>query len=62
MYSLGHEACVNGHPIMRPLIMEFPDDEKVANMTDQWLLGSGLMAAPVMNASGVRKYICLMIN
>jgi alpha-glucosidase len=55
IYSLAHEGFTNGRPIMRPLIMEFPDDEKVANMTDQWLLGSGLMAAPVMNAGGVRK-------
>ena len=44
-----------GEPIMRPLMMEFPNDEKVANMTDQWLLGTGLMAAPVLNAGGTRK-------
>jgi alpha-glucosidase len=54
MYSLGHEAYSTGAPIMRPLIMEFPADTAVANMTDEWLVGKGLLAAPVLNAGGKR--------
>ena len=55
LYSLGLNAYFSGEPVMRPLMMEFPGDDKVANMTDQWLLGKGLMAAPVMNAGGIRE-------
>jgi alpha-glucosidase len=55
LYSLGHEAYRTGAPIMRPLIMEFPADITVANMTDEWLVGKGLLAAPVLNADGTRK-------
>ena len=39
---------------MRPLVMEFPADTTVANMTDEWLVGKGLLAAPVLNEGGKR--------
>jgi alpha-glucosidase len=55
IYSLGHEAYNTGAPIMRPLVMEFPADTTVANMTDEWLVGKGLLAAPVLNAGGKRN-------
>ena len=55
IYSLGLDAYYTGQPIMRPLVMEFPNDEHVVNMTNQWLLGNGLMAAPLLNAGGKRQ-------
>lgn len=55
IYSLGHEAYNSGAPIMRPLVMEFPADTTVANMRDEWLVGKGLLAAPVLNAGGKRN-------
>jgi alpha-glucosidase len=54
IYSLGHEAYTTGAPIMRPLLMEFPSDTMVANMTDEWLVGKGLLAAPVLDSGGMR--------
>jgi alpha-glucosidase len=50
-YSLAHEAAEKGTPLMRPLAMEFPDDPQVANLTNQWLMGKGLMAAPILTVS-----------
>jgi len=55
IYSLGHEAYNTGAPIMRPLVMEFPTDTTVANMTDEWLVGKGLLAAPILDTGGKRK-------
>jgi alpha-glucosidase len=55
IYSLGHEAYTTGAPVMRPLVMEFPADTTVANLSDEWLLGKGLLAAPVLNEGGKRK-------
>jgi len=40
--------------MMRPLIMEFQKDTTVANITDEWLLGKGLLAAPVLDSGGKR--------
>lgn len=53
-YSLAYEAHETGAPLMRPLLMEFPDDPKIANLSDQWLMGRGLMAAPILQQGGKR--------
>ncbi len=54
-YSLSHENHTTAAPLMRPLAMEFPGDEKVATRTDEWLLGKGLLAAPLLNEGGTRN-------
>ena len=54
-YSLAHEAYRTGAPLMRPLLMEFPNDPKVANLSSQWLIGRGLMAAPLLQEGGKRS-------
>lgn len=53
-YSLAFENHQTAAPLIRPLVMEFPDDEKVSNMTDEWLVGKGLLVAPVLSPGGVR--------
>lgn len=55
IYSLGHEAYQTGAPIMRPLVMEFPNDTSVANLRNEWLVGKGLLAAPVLDSGGSRR-------
>jgi alpha-glucosidase len=54
-YSLAHETYQTGLPWMRPLAMEFPGDPRVANLTDQWMVGSSLLAAPVLAEGGKRE-------
>ncbi|NNM84573.1 MAG: DUF5110 domain-containing protein, partial [Phycisphaerales bacterium] len=44
-----------GTPIMRPMFMEFPDDPSLADMTSQWMIGSGLMVAPILHHSSERS-------
>ena len=46
--SLAHENHRTAMPLMRPLMMEFPDDPKVTNESSEWLMGSGLLAAPIL--------------
>ena len=53
-YSLGYEAFETGVPLMRPLAMEFPDDKQVANMSDEWLMGPSLLAAPILQTGNKR--------
>src|SRR3954452_17942747 len=40
---------------MRPLVMEFPYDPKVADLSDQWLIGKSLMTAPVLQEGAVSR-------
>jgi alpha-glucosidase len=53
-YSLAFGNTMTAAPLMRPLVMEFPSDDKVSGMTDEWLMGNGLLAAPVMSQGGSR--------
>lgn len=54
-YSLAHETFGTGVPLMRPLVMEFPDDPQVANLSDEWLMGDSLLAAPILQEGGKRS-------
>jgi alpha-glucosidase len=56
-YSLAYEASEKGTPLMRPLAMTYPDDPQVANLTNQWLMGDGLMAAPVMTQAATERSV-----
>ncbi|HUE37336.1 MAG TPA: glycoside hydrolase family 31 protein, partial [Candidatus Acidoferrum sp.] len=53
-YSLAHQTFETGIPLMRPLVMEFPRDPAVANISDEWLMGPSLLAAPILTPGGKR--------
>jgi alpha-glucosidase len=53
-YSLAFENHQTAAPLMRPLVMEFPNDEKVSGLADEWLMGKSLLAAPILNQGGAR--------
>ncbi|MGV8977708.1 MAG: alpha-xylosidase [Cellulomonas sp.] len=49
---VGIEAHTAGTPVMRPMILEFPDDRATAGIDTQYMLGDALLVAPVFNAVG----------
>jgi alpha-glucosidase len=53
-YSLAHDTFETGVSLMRPLLMEYPDDSNVLNMSDEWLMGPSLLAAPILQPGGKR--------
>ena len=50
------EASLEGLPVMRPMVLEFPDDPACAYLDCQFMIGSCLLAAPVFNEKGIVKY------
>lgn len=42
----------NGVPVMRPMVMEFPEDPACAYLDRQYMLGDSLLIAPVFSESG----------
>ncbi|ACQ79582.1 glycoside hydrolase family 31 [Beutenbergia cavernae DSM 12333] len=48
----GYEAHTDGIPVMRPMVLEFPDDPGAAVVETQYLLGANLLVAPVFSADG----------
>jgi alpha-D-xyloside xylohydrolase len=52
LVEAGAEAHRTGTPIMRPMLMEFPDDPAVPHLDRQYMLGRDLLVAPVFSAEG----------
>jgi alpha-glucosidase len=46
-YTVAREAWDTGAPIMRPLVMDWPDDPAVRNLDTQFLYGPSLLTRPV---------------
>ena len=52
LVSAGEEAVRSGLPVMRPMVLAFPDDPTCRYLDRQYLLGPDLLVAPVFTASG----------
>lgn len=50
------EAAAKGTPVMRALLLEFPDDENAWSVDTQYMLGDELLVAPVFDAEGWVKF------
>jgi alpha-D-xyloside xylohydrolase len=51
-------AAETGCPVMRPIALEFPDDPGARNVDTEFLLGPGLLVAPVLEPGGdVELYV-----
>ena len=48
IYDLAHECEKTGAPIVRPLVYEYPADKNVRNISDEYMLGSFVLVAPVI--------------
>ncbi len=58
-YSLVHEAAETGTPMVRALWMQWPQIPHLATAEDRWMLGPGLLVAPVLEAGVTRKTVPL---
>ncbi|APE25322.1 MULTISPECIES: alpha-xylosidase [Streptomyces] len=52
LYGAAVEAHRTGVPVMRPMLLEFPDDPACRTLDRQYMLGPDLLVAPVMTAGG----------
>jgi alpha-glucosidase len=57
LYTVFAEAARDGAPIARALIYAFPDDETLAGVDDEHLLGADLLCAPVMEEDQPRRVV-----
>ncbi len=49
----------SGLPVIRPLFMEFPEDEETYAVSDQFMVGESLLVAPVYERNTERKLLYL---
>ncbi|MDH2443616.1 alpha-xylosidase [Amnibacterium sp. CER49] len=52
LLAAGEEAAGTGAPVMRPMLLEFPDDPTSVHLDRQYLLGPDLLVAPVFTVDG----------
>ncbi|WP_241535947.1 TIM-barrel domain-containing protein [Indiicoccus explosivorum] len=59
LYGLFREASTTGIPVMRPLVLEYPDDPAVSNLADQFLAGPDVLVAPVLVPGQEKRMVYL---
>jgi alpha-D-xyloside xylohydrolase len=59
IYSLGYRTWLSGAPIMRALPLDFPNDPKVADMRDEYMLGPAFLVAPVTDQGTTSREVYL---
>lgn len=57
--ALAWEAHQTGLPLLRPLLLEFPDDPRLRTVEDELMLGPSLLLAPVVESGATRRRIVL---
>jgi len=50
--ACAREAAATGTPLLRPMVLEFPDDRGAREVDSQYMLGPSLLVAPVFTADG----------
>ena len=55
LYNAFYTYRTEGIPPFRPLLMDYPEDERLRDVSDQYMIGDGLMAAPLYENRKTRK-------
>ena len=56
LYTAAREAHEHGIPMLRAMLMEFPDDPACLTLDRQYMLGPSLLVAPVFSEDGNVEY------
>jgi alpha-glucosidase len=59
LYAYGREAYDTGLPIMRAMLLEYPDDPEAIKAESQFMIGRELLVAPVVEKSAEVKKVYL---
>lgn len=56
LYAQGKYSCETGVPVMRPMVMAYPDDYMCTFLDKQYMLGDSLIVAPVFSEDGQCRF------
>ncbi len=57
LWQAAHEAHLTNAPMMRPMVLEFPEDPTCRTLDRQYMLGDALLVAPVFHDSKTEYYL-----
>ena len=58
-YSLFHHDATSGQPVIAPLPFHFPADPIAPAINDEFLLGSSLLVAPILDEGATTRWVYL---
>lgn len=58
-YTIFYEHYRTGEPVIKPLVLQYPTDENVLDLENEWLVGNDILVSPVMeeNATQISVYL-----
>jgi alpha-glucosidase len=59
IYNAMEQASQNGVPALRPLFLDFPDDENITGTDDEFLFGDDLLIAPILHEGMTERDVYL---
>lgn len=59
LYDQFYQESKTGLPVMRPLVLNYPHDQMVQNMNDEYMVGQDLLVAPIVNQGQVKRAVYL---
>lgn len=59
IYTYGRQAYDTGLPIMRAMVLEYPNDKETPSLDHQFMFGAELLVAPVVKKGNTNKRVYL---
>ncbi|WP_153464426.1 TIM-barrel domain-containing protein [Sediminibacillus terrae] len=59
IYQESEKACQTGEPLMRALMLDFPEDQRVAGVYDEYLFGESMLVAPIIEENHIERQVYL---
>ena len=56
---LAAEAAVSSAPLLRAMVLVFPEDPKARGLADQFMIGDALLVAPVLSEGATSRAVYL---
>ena len=56
LFSAAQDAAEHGWPVLRAMVLEYPDDPACRYLDRQYMLGSSILVAPVFRDDGMAEY------
>jgi alpha-D-xyloside xylohydrolase len=56
IFRASNEATTKGFPVMRAMVLEFPEDPNSETLDRQYMLGESLLVAPIFNDRGMSAF------
>ncbi len=59
IYDLLFESQITGLPVMRPLVLQYENDENTYNLNNQFMVGENMLVAPIVEQGMTKRMVYL---